>query len=351
MTPLTNTRIARSRQVVTPRELKKRLPLDHIAWQVVAQARERIIEILEGKSQKLLILAGPCSIHDQKAAYEYTDRLAALAKKVEDKIVVVMRVYFEKPRTVAGWKGGISDPFLNGSNQMSEGLALAREIMMHINMLGLPVATEILDPVVPAYLDDLLAWASIGARTIESQLHRQMASGLSMPVGCKNGTDGSFQVAIDAIRSAQTSHDFLGIDDDATLRQFTTEGNPWGHVVLRGGNGHPNYDHSTLLAVDEALKKANLPQHILVDCSHANSGKQHINQEAVWNAVFQEFLRGNVGVMGMMLESNLLEGNQPLPTDLRGFDSKTLKYGVSVTDQCIGWEQTERIILEAYAAL
>jgi 3-deoxy-7-phosphoheptulonate synthase len=266
-------------------------------------------------------------------------------------MAIVMRAYFEKPRTTTGWKGLIPDPFMDGSNSINAGLERARQILILINAMGLPTATEFLDPLVPQYIDDLVSWAAIGARTTESQTHRSMASGLAMPVGFKNGTDGSVQIAIDAMRAARGQHSFLGIDKCGRTAIVETLGNPWGHVVLRGSNGHTNYDRSTLLEVKERLTSAKLPQAIMVDCSHGNSHKNHKEQETAWSATIEQFLKGDVGVIGAMLESNLKEGNQSLPTNLTGFDAGRLEYGVSVTDACIGWEQTERMLGEAFKLL
>jgi 3-deoxy-7-phosphoheptulonate synthase len=257
-----------------------------------------------------------------------------------------MRVYFEKPRTTIGWKGLIYDPHLNGSDDIQTGLEEARALLLEITSLGLPTATEFLDPVVPQYIADLVSWAAIGARTTESQTHRQMASGLSMPVGFKNGTDGSLHIAIDAMKSAMTPHSFLGIDPDGATSIIRTAGNPDGHIVLRGGRARTNYDAESIREAVECLKKAALPPVLMVDCSHANSGKQHARQEEVWRSLIEQRLAGSKSIIGVMIESNLFEGSQPIAQDLAD-----LRYGISITDACLGWEVTERMLREGRAAL
>lgn len=294
----------------------------------------------------MLIVVGPCSIHDEAAAMEYARRLTAVAQRVSDRILVVMRVYFEKPRTTIGWKGLINDPHLDGSFDVSAGIHKAREILLRINEMGMPCATEMLDPITPQYTADLVTWASLGARTTESQTHRQMASGLSMPVGFKNGTDGNLQVAIDAMEAARHPHAFLGIDADGQTCIVNTTGNPDGQLILRGGRSGPNYGPEHIAEARAMLVKRNLEPHILVDCSHANSNKDYRNQPAVMRNVVQQRIDGNHDILGLMIESNLNEGSQPL-----GADPKALKYGVSITDSCIGWEQTESLLEEACAAL
>jgi 3-deoxy-7-phosphoheptulonate synthase len=351
MTPLTNLNVSDFTPLISPATLKAELPATRESEATVRKSRDELVAVIEGRSKKMVVVVGPCSIHDTTAAAEYSDKLAKCALQYQDKMLVIMRAYFEKPRTTVGWKGGIYDPNMDGSNDLSGGLRLARKVMLEITSKGLPVATEFLDPIVPQFLDDLVTEASIGARTTESQTHRQMASGLSMPVGFKNSTDGSVQVAIDAMRSAESGHSFIGIDNDGRLANVQTRGNAFGHVVLRGGNGHTNFDRETLLHVGEKLANAGLNRGILVDCSHANSHKKHEKQEVAWSAVLAEFLKGDTGVIGMMLESNLLEGNQSLPANLQGFDQSLLRYGVSVTDACIGWDQTERMLREAYELL
>ncbi len=312
----------------------------------VVESRQSIKEILSGADKRLLVIVGPCSIHDEAAATEYANRLAGLRRQTSSTLYVVMRVYFEKPRTTVGWKGLIYDPYLNGSFAMEEGLRKARRLLLAITEMGVPAATEMLDPIVPQYIADLITWGSIGARTTESQTHRQMASGLSMPVGFKNTTEGNIQIAIDAMRSARSPHSFLGIDKDGRTAIVKTRGNPWGHLILRGGRDGPNYDPTSVAEAVAALRQADLPPAILVDCSHANSGKKFQQQEVVWRSVLEQRLAGNTALIGMMLESNLHEGSQPLPED-----PTLLRYGVSITDECIGWEKTEELLREAHALL
>ena len=316
------------------------------ANETVVLGREVIGGILAESDPRLLVVLGPCSIHDPKAALEYASKLNALRIEFEDQFYLVMRVYFEKPRTTIGWKGMIYDPHLDGSDDIEIGLEQARKLLLEINEMGLPTATEFLDPIVPQYIADLVSWAAIGARTTESQTHRQMASGLSMPVGFKNGTDGGLQVAIDAMHSATAPHTFLGIDQEGTTSIIRTNGNPAGHVVLRGGRGLTNYDADSTLEAAESLAKAGLPQVLMVDCSHANSGKQHGKQEEVWNSLIGQRIAGNKAIVGAMIESNLFEGLQPMASSLAA-----LSYGVSITDACLGWEVTERMLRAGYAAL
>jgi 3-deoxy-7-phosphoheptulonate synthase len=294
--------------------------------------------ILRCQDPRLLVVVGPCSIHDPNAAMEYARRLATLAPEVSDQLELVMRVYFEKPRTTIGWKGLINDPHIDGSYDVESGLRTARRLLMGINELGLPAASEFLDPVVPQYIADLVSWAAIGARTTESQTHREMASGLSMPVGFKNGTDGSLQIAIDAMLSSRHPHHFLGIDEMGAVSVVQTTGNEDGHVVLRGGRARTNYDSASIAEAAASLAKAGLPPALMVDCSHANSGKLHSRQEEVWQNLIAQRLEGNTAIIGVMLESHLHEGSQPLK------DPKNLQYGISITDACLGWEVTERML-------
>jgi len=291
-------------------------------------------------------VVGPCSIHDPADALEYAARLNALRQEFQDRLCIVMRVYFEKPRTTVGWKGLIYDPHLDGTDDIQTGLRQARELLLQITGLGLPAATEFLDPVVPQFIADLVSWAAIGARTTESQTHRQMASGLSMPVGFKNGTDGSLQVAIDAMQSAMRPHSFLGIDQDGFTSVVRTTGNPDGHVVLRGGRLRTNYDAASIREAADALQKSGLPEVLMVDCSHANSAKQHARQEEVWRSLIEQRQAGTPPLIGVMLESNLQEGSQPIPRT-----RSELRPGVSVTDACLGWDVTERILRWGYQEL
>jgi 3-deoxy-7-phosphoheptulonate synthase len=332
--------------LVAPAEMKRQLPMDEAANAAVVAGREGIRRVMSGGDPRMLAIFGPCSIHDPDGALDYARRLKALADRVGDRILVLMRVYFEKPRTTVGWKGYIYDPRLDDSCDISTGLREARRLLLAINGMGLPTATEFLDPVVPQYIADLVSWAAIGARTTESQTHRQMASGLSMPVGFKNGTDGSVQVAVDALQSARFPHSFLGLDDKGQTCIVRTKGNPHGHIVLRGGRSAPNYDPASIAAAARQLEIAGLDPRLVVDCSHANSGKRHENQEGVWNSIVEQKLAGNPALMGAMVESNLFAGSQKIPADLC-----QLRYGVSVTDECVGWETTERMLLHAHETL
>jgi 3-deoxy-7-phosphoheptulonate synthase len=333
-------------RLLPPRELKAQLPTPDAANATVARSRERIIRILRQEDPRLLVIVGPCSIHDEKGALEYATRLNALRREFASRLEIVMRVYFEKPRTTIGWKGLINDPHLDGSQDIETGLKIARRLLLDITGLGLPAATEFLDPIVPQYIADLVTWAAIGARTTESQTHREMASGLSMPIGLKNNTDGSLQSAIDAMGAARHPHSFLGIDHDGVTAIVRTTGNPHAHIVLRGGRTQTNYDAASIRAAEEKLKAEKLPPVLMVDCSHANSGKQFAKQEDVWRSVIQQRVEGTRSLIGLMVESNLHEGNQPIPKNL-----KDLRYGVSLTDSCIGWETTERMLRWGYETL
>lgn len=338
--------IASSQVLLTPQEIKTKLPLADSTKQIILKFREEIENILTFQDNRKFIVVGPCSIHDTKAAEEYARKLKKLAEHVKDKLLLIMRVYFEKPRTTVGWKGLINDPDMDDSFNIEKGLLIARSLLIKIAELGLPAATEALDPIIPQYLGGLIAWSAIGARTTESQTHREMASGLSMPVGFKNGTDGSIQVALDALRAAVTPHHFLGINQMGQVSIFQTTGNAYGHVILRGGNGKSNFDVGSVKLAEEKLKAAKLPPRIVIDCSHGNSNKDHKLQASVFENVIQQIIDGNTSIVGLMLESNLYEGNQPFCSNL-----EELKYGVSVTDKCIGWNETERIILAAYEKL
>ena len=327
--------------LVTPKELKAQLPATQRTDETVLNARETIQRILSKQDKRLLVIAGPCSIHDEKATLEYAEKLNWLRQKALDALYVVMRVYFEKPRTTVGWKGLINDPFLDDTHDMVEGLRRARRLLLRINEMGLPAGTEFLDPITPQYMAGLISWAAIGARTTESQTHREMASGLSMPVGFKNSTDGSLTAALNALEAARARQSFLGMDQEGKTCIVNTTGNPWGHVVLRGGP-RPNYDPVSIDEAVSSLRDRDLPDAIVVDCSHGNSGKKHQGQAFVWRSVLQQRFEGNDSLVGLMIESNLYEGNQKLGSDL-----SALKYGVSVTDECISWETTEKLILYA----
>lgn len=343
---LFNAHIETSRTLITPDELKSKLPLTDLAEKTVWRARKEIEDILDGQNGRKFVVVGPCSIHDVKAAEEYAEKLITLSEQVKDKLLLIMRVYFEKPRTTVGWKGLINDPDMDDSFHVEKGLLTARSLLLKFAELGLPTATEALDPIIPQYIGELIAWSAIGARTTESQTHREMASGLSMPVGFKNGTDGSIQVALNALQSARTSHRFLGINQKGQVSIFQTKGNAYGHVILRGSNSEPNFDPVNVKLIEDKLKEADLPSKIVVDCSHGNSNKDYKLQPSVFEKVIQQILDGNTSIIGMMLESNLYEGNQPLPSKL-----DQLKYGVSITDKCINWEETEKIILAAHEKL
>ncbi len=323
--------------VITPTELKKELPLPESARDLVGRSRQTVKDILDGKDDRLFAVVGPCSIHDTELALEYGKRLKALADQVGEHIFIIMRVYFEKPRTTVGWKGLINDPHLNGSFDIETGLRKARKLLIKLSELGLPLATEALDPISPQYLQDTITWTAIGARTTESQTHREMSSGLSSPVGFKNGTDGSLDVAVNAMKSVVSGHAFLGINPQGQVAITKTKGNQYGHVVLRGGGGKPNYDSVSIALCEQALDKAGLPTNIVVDCSHANSNKDHNVQPLVLDDIAHQIKDGNRSICGVMIESNINEGNQSIPDDL-----SQLKYGVSVTDACISWESTEK---------
>ncbi len=343
--PIQNVRVRRFRALATPRQIKDALPLTPTAQESVLAGRQAVERILAGQDRRLLAIVGPCSIHDEAAALEYAARLRALAGAVADRVLVLMRVYFEKPRTTVGWKGFINDPHLDGSFDIETGLRRARALLLRIAELGVPAATELLEPITPQYVADLLTWSAIGARTTESQTHRQMASGLSMPVGFKNGTDGHLQSAIDALCAAGTPHSFLGIDDDGRTAIVDTTGNPWTHLILRGGRSGPNFAAEVVAEAAAALRRAGLAPRIMVDCSHANSGKRSANQCVAWRSVLAQRRAGPGPLVGAMLESHLHAGAQPL-----GPDPAALQYGVSITDECIGWDETAALLQEAYAA-
>jgi len=340
-----NINIRNTMKLTTPSELMLQLPADDVSDNIFT-CREDIKAILAKKDKRLLVIAGPCSIHDEKAAMEYAERLAKLREKYIDRIYIVMRVYFEKPRTTIGWKGLINDPYLDGSNNISEGIQKARKILLNINRMGLPVGTEMLDPIVPQYIADLISWSAIGARTTESQTHREMASGLSMPVGFKNSTEGNLQIAVDALQSCKHPHSFLGINTDGQISVVQTKGNPNGHVILRGGRGSTNYDQQSVEEAVAILKNDGLEPLIMVDCSHANSEKVPEKQAVVWKSIVEQRVEGNANLIGLMLESNLVAGNQKLSSN-----PDDLQYGVSITDACIAWDKTEELFSYAYEQL
>ena len=322
--------------LVTPEQLWEALPMSDGVRTTVAESRQVIWDILDRKDHRLFVVVGPCSIHDTQAALDYARRLKALADELDDTLYIVMRVYFEKPRTTVGWKGLINDPYLDDSFRIEEGLHIGRKLLLDVLELGLPTSTEALDPISPQYLQDLISWSAIGARTTESQTHREMASGLSSAVGFKNGTDGGLTVATNALNSVSKPHRFLGINRQGQVSVFTTRGNGYGHIVLRGGSSGPNYDSVHIRLCEDALEQAGLPSNIMVDCSHANSSKKPELQPLVVENVGNQVLEGNNSIVGLMIESNINAGNQSIPANLND-----LQYGVSVTDGCIDWETTE----------
>ena len=326
----------------SPEEIHALVPLSKNAVDTVMRGREALRNILDRKDKRLFVVVGPCSIHDPIAGLDYAHRLKALADKVSDTILIVMRVYFEKPRTTTGWKGYINDPDMDDSFRVDEGMRKARQFLHDVAEIGLPAGTEALDPISPQFLGDLIAWTAIGARTTESQTHREISSGLSTPVGFKNGTNGDVTIAVNAILSASRPHSFLGINGQGRTSIVRTRGNRYGHLVLRGGDGRPNYDTVSVQMAEQALLKACLPANIVIDCSHANSFKKPELQPLVMADMVNQIRLGNRSLVGAMIESNLVVGNQPIPTDL-----KQLKYGCSVTDACIDWETTERMLLDA----
>lgn len=343
---LENLNIESHQVLVTPEELKARLPATETVRESVQAARDAVRSILAREDHRLLVVVGPCSIHDVAAAREYAQRLKGLAEEVSDSLLLVMRAYFEKPRTTVGWKGLINDPDLNDTFSIDRGLTLARQLLLDIAELGLPLSTEALDPITPQYLQDLIAWSAIGARTAESQTHREMASGLSCAVGFKNGTDGSLGVAINALQSVASPHRFLGINPAGQVSVLHTRGNRYAHVVLRGGSQGPNFDRDSIAACERALAGLTPRPNIMVDCSHANSSKDPERQPLVARDIGAQIVAGNDSVIGLMIESHLHGGNQPLTDDL-----STLRYGVSITDACIDWETTASLLRELAGTL
>ena len=334
-----NINVIAKEKLPSPKALKDTLPLTKKASRTVLKTRKDLISILDGKDDRLAVVVGPCSIHDIDLAKDYADKLKELAKEVSDSFLILMRVYFEKPRTTTGWKGLINDPDIDDSFQIDKGIHIARSLCLHLNELGLGVATEALDPIMPQYLGDLTSWTAIGARTAESQTHREMASGLSTPVGFKNGTDGSLSVAINAIKSSRESHHFLGLNDGGRVTVYETRGNQYTHVVLRGGT-KPNYDTKSVKSCESQLEKEDLPKRIMIDCSHGNTNKDYTLQPKVADNCINQVLKSNQSIIGFMLESNIEEGNQKITPDLND-----LKYGVSLTDACINWQSTEKLLL------
>ena len=339
-----NTNILSKATLMSPGEIKSRFPISSDAVAKVVEARKTICDILDHKSNKHMMIVGPCSIHDPDSAIEYAEKLKKLSDQVDDRILLLMRVYFEKPRTTVGWKGLIYDPDLNGTYNIEKGILQARKLMLKIVDIGLPTASEMLDPFLPQYLADAVSWAAIGARTTESQTHRQMASGLSMPVGFKNATDGSCQAAIDAINTARNKHSFIGINEDGMIGVFRTRGNPYCHIVLRGGD-RPNYGAEYIAFVKVAMTKAGLVPSIIVDCSHANSNKDYKKQRIALYDAINQIADGEKAIVGTMLESNLLEGRHGIVQGTKPVS------GISVTDSCIGWDETEELIRSVYDKL
>ncbi len=335
--------IASTDPLVTPAQLFEELPATEYHVSSVHRGRSQVEAVLRQDDPRLMVIVGPCSIHDERAALEYAERLARLEEQVREQLLVVMRVYFEKPRTTLGWKGLVYDPNLDGTFDLNQGLRRARQLLLEVTGMGLATGTEFLDPIVPQYLADLVSWAAIGARTTESQTHRQMASGLSMPVGFKNRTDGNSQVAVDAMVAARAPHAFVGIDQEGRTCVMNTTGNPYGHLVLRGGQGATNFDAASIAAAQEKLRASESRPLVMVDCSHANSEKDHTRQAVAFRDVVAQRQAGSDGIVGLMLESHLFAGNQPL-------NGEELRYGVSITDACIDWSETEALLNEAAEA-
>ncbi len=340
-TPLDNVNVISQEVLITPEQLKQEVKLNDKAAATVLEGRATLRNILDRKDHRLFVVVGPCSIHDPEAARDYARRLKRLADEVGDTLYLVMRVYFEKPRTTVGWKGLINDPHMDDSFDIAYGLKLGRSLLVELAEMGLPTATEALDPTSPQYLQDTISWSAIGARTTESQTHREMSSGLSMPVGFKNGTDGGLEVAINAMKSASRPHAFLGVNQHGQVSVIKTKGNPYSHIVLRGGNGKPNYDSVSIAMCEQELEKAQLPQNIMIDCSHANSKKDPALQPLVLKDISNQIVEGNKSIVGVMIESHIHFGSQSIPANLND-----LKYGVSVTDGCIDWETTEQALRE-----
>jgi len=343
MLKVTDLNVEKNVPLVSPQALMSEIERTEKQAQFVADSRTTIENILKGEDDRFLVVVGPCSIHDTEAGLDYAKKLAVLAEEVKDKIYVVMRVYFEKPRTTVGWKGLIMDPDLDGSADIPKGLKMARQILKDVIDLGIPTATELLDPITPQYIADLISWSAIGARTTESQTHRQMASGLSMPIGFKNGTMGSIDLAVNAIKAASAPQSFLGVSDEGVASAVTTKGNDYCHIILRGGANGPNYDAESVAATEADLEKAGLRQTLIIDASHANCNKDYNIMPSVFEDIIDQRAAGNKNLVGAMLESNLVEGNQKISEDM--------VYGKSVTDQCINWDVTEQLLRDAASKL
>lgn len=346
MEEILNINISSCKPLMSPDELKREVPVSVAAYETVVTGRATIQNILDKKDNRIIAIVGPCSVHDYNSAMDYAHKLNDLRIKYSDKIMIIMRVYFEKPRTTVGWKGMILDPFMDGSCDIEEGLRRGRKLLADINNLGISCATETLDPIVPQYNSDLISWAAIGARTTESQTHREMASGLSMPVGFKNGTDGCMRTAIDALIASGHSHTFIGIDQDGQTSVLKTAGNKYGHLILRGGRNGANYYSKSITKAEDMLRESSIAENIIIDCSHANSDKDYKKQGRVIKSIIAQKNAGNHSIIGFMLESNLKEGNQKIGENL-----SELIYGVSVTDQCINMEETEELLELIYQSI
>ncbi len=342
MKTINNVHISRIDPLISPTELKAKYPATEYTDRLVSETREAVRKILKREDSRLIAVVGPCSIHDSKAALEYAERLKKLSSRIEDQFLLIMRVYFEKPRTTVGWRGLILDPDMDGSDNIAKGLEIARKLLKEISEIGVPIGSEMLDPIVPQYISDFLSWAAIGARTTESQVHRSLASGLSMPVGFKNGTSGSLQLAVNAMKASSHPASFIGIDQDGQSSIFRTTGNSSCHIILRGGDNGPNYYEEDVEEAVELMKKSGMYSSLIIDCSHANSGKRYTRQRRVFRSVIDQILYGQTNVGGIMMESNLFEGNQKISGDV-----SNLKYGVSITDACIGWDETEELLVSA----
>lgn len=343
MKRINNLHITEIKSLISPLELKKEYPMTKVSNKTIVNSREIIINILNKKDNRLIAIVGPCSIHDTNGAMEYATKLRKIKDKIADKIFILMRTYFEKPRTVIGWKGLITDPHLNGTYDITAGLKIARKLLLDITAMDIPCGSEMLDPVVPQYIADLISWASIGARTTESQTHREMASGLSMPVGFKNGTSGNLELAINAMKSSWHPHSFIGIDQYGKTSICKTSGNQATHIIMRGGRSSPNYYEEKVEETEKMILNFEMKPSIIVDCSHANSGKQYKRQKRVLHSIIDQRKRGRISIVGFMLESNLKSGSQKIPDDLNN-----LVYGQSITDGCVSWEETEEMLLYAY---
>jgi len=346
MKKLDNVRIESFTKLISPQKIREEIPISDKSIESIYQGRYGFNNILDEKDDRFVVIVGPCSIHDHKSALEYANKISELNKQIGDKILLMMRVYFEKPRTTVGWKGLINDPFINDSNDVEEGTKLARRILIDIAELGVPAATELLDPFTAAYLGELVSWVAIGARTTESQTHRQMASGLSAPVGFKNNCDGNLDVAVNAMQSAISSHSFLGVDDDGSCSIIKTGGNSNVHIILRGGGGKPNYHMEHIKECEDKLNSKGFTPRIMIDCSHENSGKNYENQSIVLQDVISQKTRGNKSIFGVMIESNINEGQQKITDNI-----DDLEYGISITDSCIGWEETEKLLNQLHESL